>query len=170
MPRYAAFLRAVSPMNAKMPALKKAFERAGFTDVKTVLSSGNVVFTAPKSSEASLQKRAEAEMEKQLGNAFLTIVRSVDMLREMLASNPYERFPLPPNAKRIVTFLRDRPKAKLDLPIEMHGAIILSMNDKEVFSIYTPTPKGPVFMTLIEKTLGKEVTTRTWESVTKVAR
>jgi hypothetical protein len=26
MPRYAAFLRGVSPMNAKMPELKKAFE------------------------------------------------------------------------------------------------------------------------------------------------
>ena len=33
-------------MNAKMPELKKAFEAAGFADVKTVLSSGNVVFSA----------------------------------------------------------------------------------------------------------------------------
>jgi uncharacterized protein (DUF1697 family) len=170
MPRYAAFLRAVSPMNAKMPELKKAFEAAGFTDVKTVLSSGNVVFSAPKASETSLQKKAEAAMEKQLGNAFLTIVRPVDALREMLTSDPYKHFRLPPNAKRVVTFLRDRPKTKLDLPIEMHGSTILAMNDREVFSAYVPTPKGPVFMTLIEKTLGKKVTTRTWETVTKVAR
>jgi len=28
MPRYAAFLRGVSPMNAKMPELKKCFEAA----------------------------------------------------------------------------------------------------------------------------------------------
>jgi uncharacterized protein (DUF1697 family) len=42
--RYAAFLRAVSPMNAKMPELRRAFEAAGFSDVKTVLSSGNVVW------------------------------------------------------------------------------------------------------------------------------
>jgi uncharacterized protein (DUF1697 family) len=45
MPRYVAFLRGVSPMNAKMPELKKCFESAGFTDVKTLLSSGNVVFS-----------------------------------------------------------------------------------------------------------------------------
>ena len=31
MPRYVAFLRGVSPMNAKMPELKAAFEAAGFT-------------------------------------------------------------------------------------------------------------------------------------------
>jgi hypothetical protein len=29
--------------------------------------------------------------------------------------------------------------------------------------------KGPVFMTLIEKTFGKNVTTRTWETVAKCA-
>jgi len=30
MRRYAAFLRGVSPMNAKMPELKRCFEAAGF--------------------------------------------------------------------------------------------------------------------------------------------
>ena len=44
------------------------------------------------------------------------------------------------------------------------------MRGREIFSDYTRTPKGPVFMTLIEKTFGKDVTTRTWETVTKVAR
>jgi uncharacterized protein (DUF1697 family) len=46
MPRYLAFLRGVSPMNAKMSELKRCFEAAGYTDVKTVLSSGNVAFDA----------------------------------------------------------------------------------------------------------------------------
>ena len=170
MPRYAAFLRAVSPMNAKMPELKKAFEGAGFEDVRTVLSSGNVVFSARAASEASLQKKAEAAMEKRLGHSFLTIVRPVDMLREMIASDPYKTFGLPSNAKRVVTFLREKPAKKLELPIEMDGASILLMKGTEIFSAYLPTPKGPVFMTLIEKTFGKAVTTRTWETVTKVAR
>jgi len=39
-----------------------------------------------------------------------------------------------------------------------------------VLGAYLPTPKGPVFMTLIEKTFGKDVTTRTWDTVAKVAR
>jgi uncharacterized protein (DUF1697 family) len=34
--RYAAFLRGVMPTNCKMPELKRAFEDAGFKDVKTV--------------------------------------------------------------------------------------------------------------------------------------
>lgn len=158
------------PTNAKMPELKKAFEAAGFSDVKTVLSSGNVVFSARSVPEASIQRRAEAAMEERLGHRFLTIVRPVDALREMLADDPYKAFRLAAGSKRIVTFLREKPKAKLELPIEMDGARILLMKGSEIFSAYEPSPKGPVFMTLIEKTFGKDVTTRTWETVTKVAR
>ena len=170
MARYAAFLRGVSPMNAKMPDLKKAFEAAGFTDVRTLLSSGNLVFTASSTSEAALQRKAEAAMTKRLGRTFLTIIRPIDALREMLASDPYQAFPLPPGAKRIVTFLRERPASKLALPVEVDGARILAVKGSNVFSAYVPSPKGAVFMTLIEKTLGSEVTTRTWETVTRVAR
>lgn len=170
MPRYAAFLRAVSPMNAKMPELKRAFEAAGFTEVKTVLSSGNVVFSARSASEASLQRKAEAAMSEQLGRAFVTIVRPIDALREMLASDPYRAFRLGPSAKRIVTFLKDEPRSKVSLPRELEGARLLSLNGKELFSAYVPGPKGAVFMTLIERTFGKELTTRTWDTVAKVAR
>jgi uncharacterized protein (DUF1697 family) len=157
-------------MNAKMPELKQAFESAGFTEVKTVLSSGNVVFNARGASERSLQRKAEAAMSRRLGQAFLTIVRPVEILRELLASDPYRSFGLSPAAKRIVTFLRDEPTSELALPVELHGARILAQQGREVFSAYLPTPRGPVFMGLIEKTLGKELTTRTWDTVIKVAR
>ena len=157
-------------MNAKMPELRKAFEAAGFADVKTVLSSGNVVFSARSASESSIQRRAEAAMDERLGHRFLTIVRPVDALREMLADDPYKAFRLAAASKRIVTFLREKPKAKLELPIEMDGARILLMKGSEIFGAYVPSPKGPVFMTLIERTFGKDVTTRTWETVTKVVR
>jgi uncharacterized protein (DUF1697 family) len=157
-------------MNAKMADLKQAFEAAGFTDVKTLLSSGNLVFTAPSASEASLQKKAEAAISKRLGRTFLTIVRPVALLREMLASDPYQAFRLPADAKRIVTFLREPLSSKLALPAEVDGARILAVDGSHVFSAYRPTPKGPVFMTLILKTFGPEQTTRTWQTVTKVAK
>lgn len=163
MPRYAAFLRGVSPMNAKMPELKRAFERAGFTDVRTLLSSGNVLFTARSASVAALQKRAEKVQP------FMTIVRPVEELRELIARDPFGEFRLPPNGKKVVTFLRSPPRAKPKLPIELHGARMLAIEGGEVFSVYVPGPRGPVFMSLIEKTFGKDVTTRTWDTVRKAA-
>ena len=170
MPAYAAFLRGIMPTNSSMAELRRAFEAAGFTDVRTVLSSGNLVFSARSASEASLQRKAEAAMQQELGKTFLTIVRPVEDLRKLLAADPFKQFRLAPDAKRIVTFLREAPAAKLKLPIELHGARILALRNQEVFSAYVPTPKGPVFMTLLEKTFGKEQTTRTWDTVAKVAR
>src|SRR5262249_32615050 len=96
-----------------------------------------------------------------------TIVRPVNALRQMIDADPFARHRLPGNAKRIVTFLRKPSKAKL--PPEVAGARILAMDGREVFTAYVPTPRGPVFMRLIEKTLGKEVTTRTWDTVKKCA-
>lgn len=43
------------------------------------------------------------------------------------------------------------------------------MKGGEVFSAYLPGPRGPVFMRLIEKTFGREVTMRTWDTVKQVA-
>ena len=172
MPRYAAFLRGVSPINATMPQLRSAFEAAGFKDVRTVISSGNVVFDAGRASEPSLQRMAEAAIREQMGREFLTIVRPVRALRALLASDPFGEFQVGPREKRIVTFLRDRPRRplKLALPVELHGARILRVRGREIFTVYVPHPKGAVFMGLIEQTFGKALTTRSWDTVARVAR
>jgi uncharacterized protein (DUF1697 family) len=159
------------PTNAKMPDLKRAFEAGGFTDVRTVLSSGNVVFSARSASPAALARKAEAAMEQTLGRAFFTIVRPVDALQQLLASDPFHAFRLKPGAKRVVTFLRQPPAGKITLPVELEGARIYALKGSEVFTAYLRNPNGnPVFMTLIEKLFGKEQTTRTWDTVAKIAR
>ena len=168
MPRYAAFLRGVSPTNAKMPDLKRACEDAGFTDVTTVLSSGNVVFETGAMPIDAIQARAEAAMQKRLGRTFLTIVRPVEALRKMLERDPFARLRLAPEDKRVVTFLRVAPKGRLALPIERNGARILAVEGLEAFVAYVPRPGDPAFMVLIDKTFGKQQTSRTWQSLEKV--
>src|SRR5439155_26990723 len=84
MPRYVAFLRGVSPLNAKRPELKHCFEEAGLTHVKTLLSSGNLVFDARASKAAALECRAEAAMDAALSRSFFTIVRPIERLQGIL--------------------------------------------------------------------------------------
>jgi len=170
MTRYAALLRGVSPMNAKMPELVRAFESAGFSDVKTILASGNVNFTSRASTNAKLQDKAQAAMQKQLGKSFLTIVRELPELAEILASDPYSGFMLPAKSKRVITFLREPPDKALKLPIRLGEACIYSVAGGAAFSAYVASDEGPVFMKLIERTFGKDVSTRTWDSVTKIVK
>ena len=169
MPAYVAFLRGVMPINAKMAELRQCFEDAHFTDVRTVLSSGNVVFSARARSEVALARQAESAMEKRLGRTFYTIVRPASMLCALVESDPYAAFDLPANAKRIVTFLREPHRERLSLPFESDGLHIVATTGREVLSAYLPNPRGPVFMTLLEKTFGVNVTTRTWDTVRKCA-
>ena len=169
MPHYVAFLRGVSPMNAKMPELKRAFESAGFGDVKTVLSSGNVVFDSRAKSDVALARQIERAMEEHLDRTFLTIVRSTAALRELIDADPYSAFRLPAKSKRVVTFLRKAPTAELSLPIKFNDARILAVRGQEVLTSYVPSPGSPEFMRLIEKTFGTEITTRTLDTVKKCA-
>jgi len=156
-------------MNAKMSELKKCFEAEGFSDVRTLLSSGNVVFNARSSSVATLERRAEKAMQSELGHSFATIVRSAEYLQNLVQSEPFTKFSLPSTAKRVITFLRRPAEPKLRLPIEQDGASILAFTGSEVLAAYVPSPKGPVFMRLLERTFGTDITTRTLDTVRKCA-
>jgi len=88
MKRFAAFLRGVSPSNCKMPELAQSFAAAGFSGVKTVLSSGNVVFTAAGTERA---------IERTFGKGVTT--RTWDTLRKVCAASD-SMMSAPPLAKK----------------------------------------------------------------------
>lgn len=167
MSRYVAFLRGVSPQNAKSTDLKRLFEAAGFANVRTILSSGNVAFDVASKSEAAIERRVEALLQESLGRGFYPIVRSSPYLKELQAQDPYARFTFPPEAKRVVSFLRVACESKVPLPLVSDDAYVLGTIGREVFTVYMPNPKGPVFMQLIDRAFGANVTTRTWETVRK---
>lgn len=165
MPRYAAFLRGVSPMNCAMPALKRCFEAAGFGDVRTLLSSGNVVFNARAASTDALARRAEKAMQQELGRTFETFVRPLGHLQRLVGSYPFARYRLPAMAKPLVIFLREPVAPALALPIEHADASVLECSGGEALAYYVPGPQGGAFMRVLERTFGKGITTRTLETV-----
>lgn len=160
MPRYVAFLRGVSPQNCTMPALHACFESAGFGAVRTVLGTGNVVFDTRASSIPALEKKVERAIATSLDRPFCAIVRAVEHLQSLLASDPFARFALPVEARSVITFLRQPPDTIPDLPVERDGARILALRGAEAFTAYVPGPRGPAFMGLLERTFGKDITTR----------
>jgi uncharacterized protein (DUF1697 family) len=108
-------------------------------------------------------------MQEHLDRTFMTIVRSTKALQALLDADPYGDFRLPAKSKHVVTFLREAPTAKLSLPIKLGDARILAVRGQEVLTSYVPHPGSPVFMRLIEKTFGAEITTRTLDTIKKCA-
>lgn len=153
------------PTNLKMAALRAALAAEGFENPRTILGSGNVIFDNKKATDSILERKLEAAMHKHLGRVFMPFVRPVDKLEALLAQDPYRKFRVAAEEKRVVTFLRE--PQKLTLPITLDGARILASEGCEVFTAYERRPGDPVFMRLLKKTLGDEVTTRTWETIAK---
>ncbi len=169
MSRHCAFLRGVSPMNASMAQLKACLESLGFRQVKTVLASGNAVFDAPATPLPVLEQRIEAATAQHLGRGFRTLVRPQAELQALLRADPFAAFALPPDAKRVVTFLRQPWAEPIALPHEEQGVRVLRLHGAQVLTAYVRHPRGPVFMRVIEQLFGDDVTTRTWDTVRRCA-
>src|ERR1043166_2986989 len=106
--RYAAFLRAINVGGhvVKMDRLRKVFEAAGFSDVETVINSGNVVFRSPKRSGDAMARTLETRLEKTLGYAVATFVRSEPELAAIAAREPFGPLTLAPPASLFIGFLK----------------------------------------------------------------
>lgn len=93
MTRYAALLRGVNVgrgPRVPMAAFRALLARLGFSDVATLLNSGNVVFRAPRAEPEALARRIGAALLKELGTAVPVIVVTGDALSKAAAGNPFE--------------------------------------------------------------------------------
>jgi uncharacterized protein (DUF1697 family) len=91
MTRYAAFLRGVNlgKRTVKSAELRAAFEAMGFSDVKTLLASGNVLFDAKAGK--GLRDKIEAGLKEEFGFDVPIVLRTMDELRAMVRANPFGR-------------------------------------------------------------------------------
>lgn len=89
--RYVAFLRAINvgKRTVKMDRLREIFEQMGFDDVETFIASGNVIFTAPAQDRRALETRVEQGLEKALGYAVETFIRTPAELEAVAEYRPF---------------------------------------------------------------------------------
>lgn len=89
--RYIAFLRAINvgKRQVKMDRLRAVFQAAGFGDVETFIASGNVIFTAPETDSRALERRIEGVLEKELGFAVETFLRTPAELDAVAKYRPF---------------------------------------------------------------------------------
>lgn len=89
--RYVALLRGINVGGhniIKMTDLKAAFEESGYDEVSTYIQSGNVLFTAPKTPNAKLEKTIETALSKRFGYEARVLVRSEAQVKKVLADVP----------------------------------------------------------------------------------
>jgi uncharacterized protein (DUF1697 family) len=115
MARYVALLRGINVGGKnliKMPALKAAFEAAGFEQVTTYIQSGNILFSSSGGRSDELIRR----IEKLLAEAFdyipTVVVRSRTQMRRIVDAAPMGFGAEPAKYRYNVFFLKEPLTAK----------------------------------------------------------
>jgi uncharacterized protein (DUF1697 family) len=168
--RYVALLRGINVGTANrisMTDLRSVFEALRYTDVTTLLQSGNVVFTAPRGLGPSATIALEDELANTTGVQARILVLDAARFLEVARANPL--VPIADNdSLLVVTFLGAAPPASLEVPTDLEPEV-LEVGDK---AIYQWCPRGvsksivpPKFF----RSLGPEATTRNWRTVKKIA-
>ena len=175
MTKYVALLRGIGPTNPNMhnDKLRSVFEGLGFSNVKTVISSGNVIFEASPKDSKQLEKVIENAILAQLGFSSTTIIRSREQLQALVQEEPFSEYEHTQKTNLAVTFLKHTAPADLShLGHTQHeGYVVLGIYDQAICSVIDLTSaKTPQYMSWIEKRLSKEVTTRTWKTVQRVLK
>jgi uncharacterized protein (DUF1697 family) len=171
--RYAAFLRGVNVggVNLKMAEVAKALEDAGFSNVRTILASGNVLLES-RAGVAAVRKKAEAALRDAFGYDAWVLAYDVRVIAQISKDFPFEREV--EGHHSYVTFVTDE-KVLDELAALADGAGPDEKIKRGKGVIYWQVPKTGTLDTTIGKTMGKKrykssTTTRNLRTVDKVLR
>jgi uncharacterized protein (DUF1697 family) len=168
-----ALLRAVNVGAAnriRMDALRAVFLAAGYDDAVTYIQTGNVVFTATSTEDAS-RATIERQINNDLGLSITTILRTGDQMAAAVASNPFVADT--DDATRLyVGFLAGEPSHDdvAALKALAFGEDAFRVVGREIYLRYAVrSSQSKLTGALIERKLHQPVTVRNWAVTMKLA-
>ena len=172
--KYAALLRGINVGgNKKVPMadLRTMTATLGFDDPKTLLQSGNLVFSAKSQPVAKLEQLLEAATKKHIGVECSYLLRTAEEWKTLMAANPFRAEAKSDPSHLTVTFCREIPGAGAleALRAEARGKESFTAIGRELF-VWYPDGMGTskLALALSKNRLGTICTARNWNTVTKV--
>jgi uncharacterized protein (DUF1697 family) len=177
MKRYVALLRGIAPSGENMTndKLRRVFEELGFTAVGSVLASGNITFRTAEADVPSLETRIEEALVSELRVNSRTIIREYAELRSLVDSDPFPGLTHGDRTYLTATFVKDGGRVPDVMPAEPASSIRVVRYDRAARAVLAVTDTSDPaaasgFMSWLEKSCGKDITTRSWLTVQRVVR
>lgn len=174
MPAYIALLRGVNLAGHKMVAmadLRAMLTDMGFTDVRSLLQSGNLVFQGRAQASATLERKLEQEAQRRLDLETEFHVRTKDEWQTVIKRNPFPEAARNNPGHLLMMCFKDAPAAKdvKGLQAAIKDREVVRAVGRQAYFIY-PDGVGNSRLTtaLIDKTLGLRGTARNWNTVLKL--
>ncbi|MEX1247143.1 MAG: DUF1697 domain-containing protein [Anaerolineales bacterium] len=168
MTRYIAFLRGINlgGRTIKMDALRKVFEEQGFTGVKTLLASGNVIFETDAAGADKVRAKIEGAIKKTFGFDVHVILRSAKEIQALVDAEPFKGVKVTPQTRLYLTFLSETPKPP---STALGGGYAMrEATTGHLACALSPKQSTPDYMDMLSKRYGENITTRNWNTVIKI--
>ncbi len=177
MPTYLALLRGINVSGKKiikMEELRNLMESVGYTNVKTYIQSGNVIFGSTTRSKEKVAASVEALIEGHYGFDVTVFILDAKDVEKAVDNNPFvsQREPEGAGSKKLyVTFLSEAPSPEnmqrlREAPIG-HDLIEV-VDDVLYFKLQTKASESKLSNNLIESKLKVRATTRNWNVTLKL--
>ena len=172
--KYVALLRAVNlagKNKVAMSVLRAMLAELGLDDPRTLLASGNAVFSSERRSAVAIETMLERETAARLGLATDYFVRSAREWRGLVGANPFPEAADSDPGRLLVLAAKEAPTAARVRALQ--GAIVgrerVRAVGQQVYAVY-PDGVGRSKLTtaVIERHLGTRVTGRNWNTVLKL--
>jgi uncharacterized protein (DUF1697 family) len=175
MKKYISLLRGINvsgQKKVKMADLKTLYESLGFTNVKTYIQSGNVIFESSISDVVKLKRNIEQKIERTFRFSVSVIIRSIEEFERIIRHNPFlDRESAGDATKFLVTFLSDQPEETMAKKVQQFAKEpeSLVVRGKEIY-LYCPDGYGKTKLSnsFLERKLKATATTRNWKTVKKL--
>ncbi|MFD2036182.1 DUF1697 domain-containing protein [Belliella marina] len=172
--KYIAFLRGINVgghHKVPMKDLALYMEQLGFTNVITILNSGNIIFDSNENNIKVIEDQLEKQLQLKFGFPIPTIVQSAENLLKLYQEAPFKQHVPTKDTRFYITFVKDNPSTQIELPwVSQDSSFqVLTYKNKIVSSILDvskmSSPKG---MEILEKSFGKNITTRNLNTIEKL--
>lgn len=153
-----------------MADLRSGLVGEGYSEVATVLASGNVILTADSEGPGEVARSVGRLLKDRFDVSVPCLARTADQVRGVLALDPLREVATDP-ARYLVNFLSEEPDPGIveALLEEDHGRQALAVEGAEA---YVWTPDGVKALTLshsyLQKRLGVVATARNWNTLLKI--
>ena len=170
--RHVALIRGINVGRAKrvaMADLRELLAELGYGEVRTLLNSGNVVFSAGREKPNRIGTRIEASMRERLGVSAPVTVLTAAAFATVVEENRLAKVAKDP-ARFLVAFCNDAGR------LEQLGPLTRQRWSPEALAVgsvaaYLWCASGILESRLAEavgRVLGESTTTRNWTTVTKI--
>lgn len=173
MTLYIALLRGINVGGKQMPMakLRALCESLGFTQARTLLQSGNVVFETTLSDSAEIVTALETGIVRTFGFDSTVILRTFPEWQTVVAGCRFTPEQLQQSSYSAVVFLADHPTADglVALRTAHRGDEIIQQNGRDLYIFYGEgMGRSKLTTNLIEKHLRTRATARNWNTVLKL--